>query len=263
MKKYAYRVGAAFTALAIAGTMAMVPASTAQAAPVQTQSAISVVAAKATVVRQTTANLNLRSTPSSSGKKLAVVPQHTKLTVKGTKSGWSQVTYAGKVGWVSSSYLRAVPASVTVGGLGKSTASLKLRRSPNTTSAILQTVPKSGIFKIKKISKGYSQITRRGKTGWVQSSYLRPVAQKPGREIYLDTAYTTNRAGLTDRYWTKVSGADLYESVNGKKRIGDIPKNSVVYRDMKNERTAGSVTGWVFVRTQGMTGWMKNSRADA
>lgn len=264
MNKYASRVGAALTALAVAGTLAVAPASAAQGPmlshtiPASIQSAVAT--AKAAVTKQTTANLNLRSTPSTAGKKLAVIPKNTKLTVKSEKSGWSQVSHAGKTGWVSNSYLKAVPASVAVGGLGKATTTLKLRQNANTTSKVLQTVPKSGIFKILKMSKGYSQITRRGKTGWVQSAYLRPVAQKPGREIYIDADYTTNRAGLTDRYWTRVSGADLYESVNGKMRIGDIPRNSVVYRDLKNEKTAGSVNGWIFVRTQGMTGWMKTSQ---
>ena len=219
--------------------------------------------AKTTTV-QTTANLNLRSKPSTAGSKLAVIPKGTKLTVSATKSGWSQVRYAGKTGWASSSYLRTVPAAVPVrikaGDLGKTTAAVRLRAQANTTSKSLATLPKNGIYTVRKTSKGYSEITSRGNTGWVQSRYLNPVAKKPGREIYIDAKYTSNRAGLTNRYWTKVSGGDLYESVNGRIRVGDIPRNSVVYRDSKTEKTAGSVKGWIFVRTQGMTGWMKTSQ---
>ena len=213
---------------------------------------------------QTTANLNLRAKPSTSGKKLALIPKGTKLTVGSTKPGWSQVRYAGKTGWASNAYLRSVPKKVApaikLGDLGKSTVALKLRRYPNTTSKALATVPQAGIYTVKKVSAGFSQITSRGKTGWVQSKYLKVVAKKPGREIYIDKKYTSNRAGLTDRYWTKVSGSDLHESVKGKIRIGDIPRNSVVYRDKKMEKTAGSVKGWIFVRTQGMSGWMKTSQ---
>lgn len=218
--------------------------------------------AKAKSVK-TTANLNLRSKPSTVGKKLVVIPKGTTLAVRSSKSGWSQLRYAGKNGWASNTYLRAVtaaPKSLKRGDLGKTTAALRLRTKPNTTSKSLATVPKHGIYTVKGISRGYAQITRRGKTGWVQSKYLKIVAKKPGREIYSDKKYTTNRAGLTDRYWTKVSGGDLYESVKGKIRVGDIPRNSVVYRDKKSEKTAGSVKGWVFVRTQGMTGWMKTSQ---
>lgn len=264
MKKYTYRIGAALTSLAVAGTLAVAPASAAQNAPVaQSQPARSqlhVPLAKAAVAKQTTANLNLRSTPSTKGKILVVIPKNTTVKIMAQRSGWSRIAYAGKTGWVSNSYLRNVPAGVKAGGLGKTTAALKLRKHADTKSTVLENVPKAGIFRIQKISKGYSQITRRGKTGWVQSSRLVPLAEKPGREIYIDEKYTTNRAGLTDRYWTSISGADLHESVNGKKRINDIPKNSVVYRDLKKEKTAGSVKGWVFVRTQGMSGWMKTNQ---
>nr|WP_256449109.1 SH3 domain-containing protein [Paeniglutamicibacter quisquiliarum] len=209
---------------------------------------------------QTTANLNLRSAPSTSGQKLATMPKGTRLSVTATRSGWSQVRYSGKTGWASSTYLRTVSRAIKTGELGKTTARLTLRQKASSTSTALATVPKSGIYTVKKISGGYARITSRGKTGWVQGKYLSIVAKKPGREIYIDQKYTSNRAGLTDRYWTKVSGGDLYESVNGKKRIADIPRNSVVYRDAKMEKTAGSVKGWIFVRTQGMSGWMKTSQ---
>ncbi len=222
------------------------------------------ISAAAVETVQTTVNLNLRSGPATSGKKLALIPKGTKLTVGSTKPGWSQVRYAGNTGWASSTYLRAVPrkasSAIKRGDLGKSTVALKLRRHASTSSKALATVPKAGIYTVKKVSTGFSQITSRGKTGWVQSKYLKVVAKKPGREIYSDKKYTSNRAGLTDRYWTNVSGSDLHESVKGRIRIGDIPRNSVVYRDTKLEKTAGSVKGWIFVRTQGMSGWMKTSQ---
>jgi D-alanyl-D-alanine carboxypeptidase len=68
-----------------------------------------------TWIMQTTANLNLRSAPSTSGKKLAVVPKGTRLTVPATKSGWSQVRHASQNGWVSGTYLRAIPKAVKRG----------------------------------------------------------------------------------------------------------------------------------------------------
>ena len=208
----------------------------------------------------TTANLRLRSMPSTAGKTLAIMPKGTRLSVSASKSGWSQVRYSGKTGWASGAYLRTVAKSIKVGDLGKTTARLSLRQNASATSKALATVPKAGIYTVKRISGGYARITSRGTTGWVQRKFLSVIAKKPGREIFIDRKYTSNRAGLTDRYWTKVSGGDLHVSVSGKKRIGDIPRNSVVYRDVKMERTAGSVKGWIFVRTQGMSGWMKTSQ---
>lgn len=42
-------------------------------------------------------------------------------------------------------------------------------------------------------------------------------------------------------------------------RIKDIPRNSVVYRDLKLEKKGGQRSGWFFVRTQGSSGWVKSS----
>lgn len=90
-----------------------------------------------------------------------------------------------------------------------------------------------------------------GKTGWVPSRYLRIVARKPGREIHLDRKHTSNRAGLTDRCWTKAAVSKLHVSVNGKIRMGDIPRNSVVCRNLLMEKAAGSLKDRTFVQSQG------------
>ena len=57
-------------------------------------------------VKKTTAGLNLRAGASTSTRSLLVIPKGRTITVKATRSGWTQTTYAGKTGWVSSKYLR-------------------------------------------------------------------------------------------------------------------------------------------------------------
>ena len=57
-------------------------------------------------VKTTTARLNLRTGTSTSTRSLLVIPKGKKVTVKATRSGWTQTSYAGKTGWVSSKYLR-------------------------------------------------------------------------------------------------------------------------------------------------------------
>ena len=53
----------------------------------------------------TTANLNMRDQTSASGKVILVIPQGTVLTSISKKDGWHQVSYQGRTGYVSSSYL--------------------------------------------------------------------------------------------------------------------------------------------------------------
>lgn len=219
--------------------------------------AISVVAAAAKPVKVTTSALNLRAGAASNTRSLLVVPKGTRVTIVATSGGWSKTSYKSKTGWVSTRYLKSVAAKKPL--LGKSTAKLNLRQKATTASKVLGSVPKGAIFELKASSGKWKKTTYAGKTGWVSSVYLKSIANKPGREIHIEGPYKTNRAGLTDRYYTKAATSGLRFSVNGPMKIGDIPRNSVVYRDHAQERKAGGVTGWYFVRTQGTYGWMKTS----
>ena len=54
----------------------------------------------------TTAGLNLRESASTSAKKLATIPQGTKIIITEVKNGWGKTTYSGKTGWVSMDYVK-------------------------------------------------------------------------------------------------------------------------------------------------------------
>ncbi|HSR03095.1 MAG TPA: SH3 domain-containing protein [Proteiniclasticum sp.] len=78
-------------------------------------------------VYTTIASLNLRSGPSTNYPVLLVIPQETVLSPLGTSSGWYKVTYGGKTGYVSGSYISvsdsraAAEAFVNSKGLSSST----------------------------------------------------------------------------------------------------------------------------------------------
>ena len=65
-----------------------------------------VAAAPVTGTKVTTAALNFRATPSTSGKKISLIPKGTKVTVTGSSGSWRKITYKGKTGWVSGEFLR-------------------------------------------------------------------------------------------------------------------------------------------------------------
>ncbi|MGA6095253.1 SH3 domain-containing protein, partial [Microbacterium sp. NPDC079356] len=63
-------------------------------------------ASPATSVKTTTAALNLRDQPSTSGKILVVIPKGTKVTTTASSGIWRKTSFQGKTGWVSSDFLR-------------------------------------------------------------------------------------------------------------------------------------------------------------
>jgi len=65
-----------------------------------------VAATPVTGTKVTTAALNFRATPSTSGKKISLIPKGTKVTVTGSSGSWRKITYKGKTGWVSGEFLR-------------------------------------------------------------------------------------------------------------------------------------------------------------
>lgn len=58
----------------------------------------------------TTANLTIRSTYSTKGKALKVIPKGKVVSSNTKVSNWYKVTYGGKTGWVSGSYLKTYKA---------------------------------------------------------------------------------------------------------------------------------------------------------
>ncbi|MHA7225653.1 SH3 domain-containing protein [Glutamicibacter soli] len=258
----------------LAGSLALgglVPASAAQpfpaAAPAAAPGTLQAAAAKRVAQIKTTSNLNMRSGSSTASRVILTIPKNKTVAVKSQASnGWYQVTYDKKTGWISNKYAKVTKTAAT-GGTTSSAKRVKLWVTPKSTMNIRKGAG-TGHAVVGKLSKGqpayassktangWYKISTQGKTGWVSGAYVTTCS----KGCAIDAGpYTTNRAGLSDRYFTKSSGADLHASVNGKKRIGDIPKNSIVYRDAAWEKKAGPVSGWYYVRTQGADGWMKAS----
>lgn len=130
---------------------------------------------------QTKEKVNLRSSNSTKGKVLLSIPKGK--TVKATaKSGaWYKVTYGGKTGWVSSSYVKEYDAykeTETTYFLIKKTASLRI--TPSTKKAEVYSIPTNNIFTSTQSvinSKGetWYRISYKGKNYFVQSTVVSKV----------------------------------------------------------------------------------------
>lgn len=161
-----------------AKTAAPQPAPTVPTAPAGTQTA------------KTTANLNLRSGASTGSSILLTIPKGSQVTVLSASGGWSQVTYNGRNGYVSSTYLGSysaaapaptptptppaeTPGETVTTTRTTTTANLNLRSSASTSAGILLTIPKGSAVSVLKVSGGWTNVTYNGRTGWVSNTYLK------------------------------------------------------------------------------------------
>lgn len=258
--------GGATAATAAAGFTA--PASDVPALSTPHLAAAPAAAKKVVTKVTTTANLNLRAGSSTKHKVIRTIPKGKTVNVSATASnGWYKVSYAGKTGWISNKYTKVAASTAPKQPAPKGASTVKLwvtasanvniRKGSSTGHASVGTLPKNSVAKAtERAANGWYKISYKNKTGWVSNKYVKTCS----KGCQVDTGdYTTNRAGLSDRYFTKANGSDLYAAVGGTRRVGDIPKNSIVYRDLKWEKEGGQVAGWYFVRTQGLNGWMKAS----
>ena len=142
---------------------------------------------------KTTANLNMRSGSSTAYGILAVIPSGTTVPVAGRASnGWYQVTYNGKTGYVSNSYVSVVsstpppaPSTPTVTQTYvKTTANLNMRSGSSTAYGVLAVIPGGTTVPVAgRASNGWYQVTYNGKTGYVSNSYVQSVASYSEKTI--------------------------------------------------------------------------------
>lgn len=130
---------------------------------------------------QTTAVLNLRSTASISGKVLGYIPKG-KIVKATEKSGiWFKVTYGGKTGWVSSSYVKEYDAyKTTVTTYFLTNKESLLYPLPNTKNPKVYSIPVNNVLTSTQSvvnSKGetWYQVSYEGENCYVQSITVSPV----------------------------------------------------------------------------------------
>ncbi|MGG0843962.1 D-alanyl-D-alanine carboxypeptidase family protein [Peribacillus simplex] len=136
----------------------------------------SVVNAATTVTHTATANLNVRTGPSTANKIIATVKQGTKLTVSGKDvNGWLKVSINGQTGYVSSKYVKiSNSGSSTATVTYTATANLNVRTGPSTTNKIIATVKQGTKLTVTgKNANGWLKVSINGQTGYVSSKYVK------------------------------------------------------------------------------------------
>lgn len=208
--------------------------------------------------RKTTANLNMRNGAGTNNSIILTIPKGTTLSVESQSSGWAKVSYGGKTGYVSTSYLQTVssspapaPAPTPTDGKDqrKTTGNLNMRTGPGTTNSVIRVIPRGTTLTVEALSGTWAKVTYSGNTGYVSTNYLEKVSVSqpttpqnpaPGPSTGTDERETT--ANLNLRSTASVSG----------RIILTMPKGSKV-------TVLSESNGWAKVKYNGTEGYSSTS----
>ncbi|WP_114570054.1 SH3 domain-containing protein [Exiguobacterium flavidum] len=229
---------------------------------------------------KTTDNLNLRKSATASSARLLTIPKGKILSSSYRIGNWYKVSYSGKTGYVSGSYLTKV-STVTKASAGVSFASktyvttqnLNVRVSGSATAKLLVTIPKG-----KTITSGYRvgnwyKTTYAGKTGYVAGSYIKEITTV---KTATGTSFTSTKYVTTDNLnlrSTASSSGKLYltipkgKTITSGYRIGNWYKTTyggkTGYVAGSYLKKAPTVTGTSFTSTKYVTTDNLNVRSSA
>lgn len=142
----------------------------------------------------TTSNLNLRSTNSTKGKIVTVIPKGKVVSYISAHGSWYKVKYGTKTGYVAKSYLKAIstkpvssppqppkppanPKTPPTGGqvsLGSfyTIDSLNMRKGAGVEHSLITEIPKGEKVEHLATSGNWYQVQYKTHKGWVNSGYL-------------------------------------------------------------------------------------------
>lgn len=126
--------------------------------------------------------VNVRSGPGTNYKKLGTAPLGRAYPVLESLSGWYKISYQGKIGYVSKSYMAvsgasetAPPASSASGVTGtvvNCNSAVNVRSGPGTGFSKLGTAKKGAVYAVLGREGDWYQVVYAGKTAYIHASYL-------------------------------------------------------------------------------------------
>lgn len=153
----------------------------------------------------TAGNLNVRSTASTSGSILSVLPYRSYVTLIWKTGDWYYVEYAGtRYGYVSAKYIQYVYGTYAA-KTSVSTGSLNIRSGSGESYSVTGTVATGKTVLVLSDSNGWSCILYDGtKTGYVSAQYLKTVM-----------AWPVPASKKINQYFGTHQGIDIGASVRG------------------------------------------------
>lgn len=174
----------------------------------------------------TTANLNVRTGPSTSHTIVAVAPKGKSLSLTGKVSGsFSQITWNGSARWVATRYLaKSAPSSTgtsSAKGSVQTTENLNIRTGASTSYRSVAVAPKGSIMATTGRTQGsFTEVIWQGTARWAATAYLRTVSTTAGTSSAPSLPATTKRYATAD--------LNIWYASTGTRYNGEIARGSVV-----------------------------------
>lgn len=198
---------------------------------------------------RTTANVNVRSDPSTKNPVVAVAPKGTVVPTTGVTSGkWIQVTYLKTTRWIHSDYLTASSGTSTTAPVSKgqvrTTANLYLRTGGSMSYSYTGVLPaRSLVDTTGKTTADYTQIIHKGQTRWIATRYTATATAKPTTPT-TPTATGTVYVTVNTLNVRSTSAAD--SKVVGTVKRGDALKTTGTKTSTRTQVIYQGVARWVY-----------------
>ena len=201
----------------------------------------------------TKANLNVRSSASTSGKLLTTLKKGSSVEVVGTSGDWLKIKYSGGTAYVSGDYVQKPDSasdgsgSETVLYTGTTKANLNVRSSASTSGKLLTTLKKGSSVEVVGTSGDWLKVNYAGGTAYVSGDYV----QKP--DSASDNSGNSDSSGTQT---TETSGL-ITTGVNFRQGPGTSYKSyEVLKAGTLVEILADAPDGWVKVSYNGQDGYV-------
>ena len=222
---------------------------------------------------KSTERVNMRKSPSTSASVLTVLSKNQTVSVLGESGDWYKVSYSGKTGYVSRSYITLTESSSSVqtpsqnSGLtvyataraGKATDRVNLREAASTSADVLKVVSKNASVTVLGEQGDFYQVSYSGKTGFISKNYVTlteaPSEEKPEEKPVETPDNSTSSA--QDTIYSKAKEGMTTVKVNMRRE----PEGDVLYTLAADTTLViiGERGNWYLVSWMSTTGYVSKS----
>lgn len=204
-------------------------------------------------------NVNFRTGPSTGTSSIMKFPKGATVTILGTAGSWTQVSYNGRTGYVSSQYVRAnggttaptqAPTTGTTptGQAGTiAGTNVNFRSGPATSYSSLGKFPNGASVSVLGQSGAWYQVSYNGRTGYVHGDYLRITTGGGGSTAPTQAPPAAEGIGVGI---VRASSLNVRSGPGtGYSRVGSLPNGASV-------TVLSQSGGWYQIRYNSLTGYV-------
>ena len=189
---------------------------------------------------ETTANLNVRSTPSTQGKVIKTLPKGTKVSYEAYNKTWHKVYLDNRTYYAAASYIKKLSSGATVvkqatTTTGVTTENLNVRVSSHRDAKVFTTLKKGTTVQYASHNSSWAKVFLNGKTYYAAKAYIAPklVQASPAKKV----GYTNQKINLHER---TLQSSKIVKTVAAKQTVTYSIHNSswsIVYEGTKTYYT--------------------------